>query len=57
MYGQPEDAQGFRFRTTVYDAVHAGTAFLWATRHNDEETTTRATGTLREVAAALPGLL
>ncbi len=57
MYGQPEATQGFRFRTTVYDAMHAGTAFLWARQHNDEETVTRATGTLSEVAAALRGFL
>jgi aminoglycoside phosphotransferase (APT) family kinase protein len=56
-YGQPEDTQGFRFRATVYDAMHAGTAFVWARRHNDEETVSRATGTLSEVAAVLAGLL
>ncbi len=56
-YGHKEDTQSFRFRTTVYDAMHAGTAFIWAVQHQDHETVMRAQGTLGEVAAALPDLL
>jgi hypothetical protein len=56
-YGQPKDTQRARFRANVYDAMHAGTAFIWAVKHNDEETVTRATGTLSEVMDILPTLL
>lgn len=56
-YGKPEETQGTRFRANVYDAMHAGTAFIWASTHQDEETVTRATGTLGEVAENLPTLL
>ena len=56
-YGKPEETQGARFRANVYDAMHAGTAFIWAVKHQDEETVTRATGTLGEVAENLPKLL
>ena len=55
-YGQPEDTPGVRFRASVYDAMHAGTAFIWAVGHQDEETVTRAKGTLREVAETLSRL-
>jgi hypothetical protein len=56
-YGQLEDTQITRFRASVYDAMHAGTAFIWAIKHQDKETVTRATGTLSEVADVLPTLL
>jgi aminoglycoside phosphotransferase (APT) family kinase protein len=55
-YGQPEDTPGARFRKTVYDGMHAGTALVWSTRHNDRETVQRAYGTLREVVELLPSL-
>jgi aminoglycoside phosphotransferase (APT) family kinase protein len=53
-YGQPEDTPSARFRASVYDAMHAGAAFLWATQHQDEETIVKAEGTLREVLETLP---
>jgi aminoglycoside phosphotransferase (APT) family kinase protein len=56
-YGQPEDTPGWRFRKTVYDGMHAGTALVWAAGHNDEGTLEKAEGTLREVFEALPQLL
>ena len=56
-YGQLENTQSSNFRKNVYDAMHAGTAFIWAVKHQDEETVTRATGTLREVAEILPTLI
>jgi hypothetical protein len=37
--------------------MHAGTAFIWAVKHQDEETVMRATGTLSEVADVLPTLI
>ena len=52
-YGQPEDAQGARFRKTVYDGMHAGTALVWSVLHDDKGTVEKAYGTLREVAEAL----
>ena len=56
-YRTPEDPPGSRFRVYVYDAMHAATAFIWASRLQDEGTVTKARGTLGEVAEALPGLL
>ena len=56
-YGQPEDTPSARFRASVYDATHAGAAFLWATQHQDEETIVKAEGTLREVLETLPTFL
>jgi aminoglycoside phosphotransferase (APT) family kinase protein len=56
-YGQPDDTAGSRFRATVYDAMYAGRAFVWAVQHKDEETVERAKGTLREVVEILPTLL
>lgn len=56
-YGKLEATQSAKFRVNVYDAMHAGTAFLWAVQHNDEETVNRATGTLGEAAETLPALL
>src|SRR5215213_9866527 len=55
-YGQPEDTPGARFRTTVYDGMHAGTALVWSVKHQDEGTVERAIGTLRDVGALLPSL-
>ncbi|HEX5839520.1 MAG TPA: aminoglycoside phosphotransferase family protein [Anaerolineales bacterium] len=56
-YGPPEDPSGSRYRIHVYDVMHAATAFIWASRHRDEETVTKAGGTLGGAAEALPGLL
>lgn len=56
-YGQPADTKSARFRASVYNAMHAGTAFIWASKHQDEETVTRAKGTLGEVMDILPTLL
>src|SRR5688500_7914312 len=56
-YGQPEDTAGSKFRATVYDAMYAGRAFVWAVQHQDAETVERAKGTLREVLEILPTLL
>jgi aminoglycoside phosphotransferase (APT) family kinase protein len=56
-YGHPEDTTGSRFRATVYDAMYAGRAFVWAIQHQDAETVARAKGTLREVLEILPTLL
>lgn len=56
-YGPPEDTQGAKFRGTVYDGMHAGTALVWAVRHRDEGTVERAKGTLQEVNELLPSLL
>ena len=56
-YGPPKDPSGSRYRVHVYDAMHAATAFIWASRHRDEGTVTKARGTLGEVAESLPGLL
>lgn len=52
-YGKPEETSGSQFRLKVYDAMHAATAFIWASRHQDEETITRAQGTLGDVAQDL----
>ena len=56
-YGQPEETPGKRFRASVYDAMHAGAAFVWSIQHQDEETVERAKGTLHEVVEMLPTLL
>ena len=56
-YGQPEATLSATFRKTVYDGMHAGTALVWSTQHDDPGTVQKAYGTLREVAAALPALL
>jgi aminoglycoside phosphotransferase (APT) family kinase protein len=56
-YGQLEDTAGARFRATVYDAMYAGRAFVWAIQHQDAETVERAKGTLRQVKEMLPALL
>jgi aminoglycoside phosphotransferase (APT) family kinase protein len=56
-YGRLENTPGSICRAYVYDAMHAGTAFIWATQHQDDETVLRAQGTLSEVAAALPHCL
>jgi aminoglycoside phosphotransferase (APT) family kinase protein len=56
-YGQPEDTSGAQFRKTVYDGLHAATALVWSSTHDDEETVKRAYGTLRDVAKGLPSLL
>ena len=56
-YGPPEDTRAARFRKTVYDGMHAGTALVWSVRNDDEGTVQRAHGTLREVAEALPSLI
>ena len=56
-YGQREDTPGAQFRASVYEAMHAGIAFVWAAQHQDEETLTRAQSTLRQVAETLPALL
>lgn len=56
-YGRPEDTRGARFRANVYDAMHAGTAFIWAAQHRDEETVMKAKGTLSDVAESLPTLI
>ena len=56
-YGQLDNTPSARFRASVCDAMHAGTAFIWAVRHQDEETVGRAKGTLREVAETLPAFL
>jgi aminoglycoside phosphotransferase (APT) family kinase protein len=53
-YGQPEDTPSARCRANIYDAMHAGPAFVWATQHQDEETIVRAEGTLRDVLETLP---
>jgi aminoglycoside phosphotransferase (APT) family kinase protein len=56
-YGQPEDTPSARFRKIVYDGMYAGRAFVWAVEHQDQETVTRAEGTLREVAESLPTVI
>jgi aminoglycoside phosphotransferase (APT) family kinase protein len=56
-YGRPEETSASGFRASVYDAMHAGTAFTWAVQHQDEETVTRAKGTLGHAAEILPSLL
>jgi aminoglycoside phosphotransferase (APT) family kinase protein len=40
-YGRPHDTPGARFRKTVYDGMHAGTALVWAARNNDQGTLTK----------------
>jgi aminoglycoside phosphotransferase (APT) family kinase protein len=55
-YGRPEDTPGARFRKTVYDGMHAGTALVWSAQHDDPGTVQRACGTLREVAESLSRL-
>jgi aminoglycoside phosphotransferase (APT) family kinase protein len=56
-YGKPEATSGATFRKTVYDGMHAATALVYSTQHNDEGTVQRAYGTLREVAELLPSLI
>lgn len=56
-YGQPQDTPGTRYRAHVYDAMHAGTAFIWAVGHHDEETVGKAEGTLRESIDFLHSIL
>ena len=55
-YGQPEDTAGARFRKTVYDGMHAGTALVWSARNSDEGTLEKAQETLGEVTEALSSL-
>jgi aminoglycoside phosphotransferase (APT) family kinase protein len=55
-YVRPHDTPDARFRKTVYDGMHVGTALVWAARNNDQGTLTKAQGTLREVVKALPSL-
>jgi hypothetical protein len=55
-YGQPTDTGGARFRTIVYDGMHAGTALAWSVRNQDEGTVQKAYGTRREVLDLLPTL-
>jgi aminoglycoside phosphotransferase (APT) family kinase protein len=52
-YGRFKNTTASKCRSYVYDAMHAGTAFVWATQHQDDETVMRAQGTLSEAAAAL----
>jgi fructosamine-3-kinase len=56
-YGPPEDTPGARFRKTVYDGMHAGTAYVWSARRDDQETVRRAQSTLREIVEFLPSLV
>jgi aminoglycoside phosphotransferase (APT) family kinase protein len=56
-YGALESSSSARFRKTVYDGMHAGTALVWSVRHHDEGTVQKAYGTLREVAEALSGMI
>lgn len=55
-YGQPEQTPGSAFREAVYEALHVGTALVWATRQGDTDTVRRGKRALRAVAAALPSL-
>ena len=56
-YGPREETRAARFRKTVYDGMHAGTALVYSVRNHDESTVQRAYGTLREVAEVLPALI
>jgi aminoglycoside phosphotransferase (APT) family kinase protein len=56
-YGKPEGRPAVMFRKSVYDGMHAGTALVWATRHQDENTVQKATGTLQETVEALTDFL
>ena len=55
-YGQPEPTPETAFRNAVYEAMHVGTALVWATRHDDRDTVQRGKRDLRTVATTLPTL-
>jgi aminoglycoside phosphotransferase (APT) family kinase protein len=56
-YGKPADHPAAMFRKSAYDGMHAGSALVWATRHTDEDTVQRASGTLRETVESLTDFL
>ena len=55
-YGRPEATPWQKFRKIVYDGMHAGSAYVWSARHNEQGTVQRAQETLHEVAELLPSL-
>jgi aminoglycoside phosphotransferase (APT) family kinase protein len=56
-YGKPENSPGQHFRKQVYEAMHAGTAFLWANRHGDQGTINLAREKLASIERELGTLV
>jgi aminoglycoside phosphotransferase (APT) family kinase protein len=56
-YGRLEQTPETTFRQAVYEAMHIGTALVWATRHDDADTMKRGKCELRAVAKALTTML
>jgi aminoglycoside phosphotransferase (APT) family kinase protein len=55
-YGARIQTPEATFRQAIYEALHIGTALVWATRHDDEETLQRGADDLRAVVMLLPTL-
>ena len=56
-YGGRTQTAGTVFRIKVYEALHVGTALVWAIRHQDHDTVARGKRDLSEIATLLPTLL
>jgi aminoglycoside phosphotransferase (APT) family kinase protein len=52
-YGEVEQTPERAFRQAVYEAMHIGTALVWATRHDDVDTVQRGNRDLRAVVKRL----
>lgn len=52
-YGQPSQTPAAQFRDGIYQAMHIGTALVWATYHQDDATVERGVNDLRAVVARL----
>jgi aminoglycoside phosphotransferase (APT) family kinase protein len=52
-YGKPEQTSELDFRQAVYEAMHIGTALVWASLHDDVETVQRGKRDLRAVIKRL----
>ena len=55
-YGMFERNRATLFRQEIYKAMHIGTSVIWATRHGDAESISRARRELGEIAQVLPAL-
>jgi len=52
-YGAPEQTLETDFRQAVYEAMHIGTAMVWASHHSDVDTVQRGKRDLRAVLKRL----
>jgi aminoglycoside phosphotransferase (APT) family kinase protein len=55
-YGARDQTPEAEFRQAIYEALHIGTALVWATHHDDKETLQRGADDLRAVITLLPTL-